>query len=105
MDRGTEQMSDHSVSFFCRIKSGIVLSDKPKEVQTNPKEVSTSGQLTNRDGLPVGEAVGGWDGFDEGFEQDSPFTRLLGVFVGQKMQMSRVGDQAGADMRFGVSCA
>jgi hypothetical protein len=33
VDRGTEWMVVPSVSLFCRIKSGIVLSDKPKEVK------------------------------------------------------------------------
>lgn len=36
VDRGTEQMIDHSISFFCRIKSGIGLSDKAQRRVTFP---------------------------------------------------------------------
>lgn len=39
VDRGTEWMVVPAASFFGRIKSGIVLSDKPKEVKRTQRRL------------------------------------------------------------------
>lgn len=82
MDRGTEWMIVHSVSFFCRIKSGIVLSDKPKEVKRTQRRFA----------LPVTGEMRGDHRVGEADEADLArgttglaFHSMVGVFVGQKM--------------------